>query len=298
MSGKLCKNSPVKTILVFSLSNVGDVVLTASIIDILLQDFPGAKVTAIVGPKAASLFAGHPRIDVNVFDKHASWPQQWRWLQGLRRQRFDVLLDLRQTALGLFVPARFCTPFIPQSCAEHLRFKHLRRLQTVYPQADFARRRAAIVPKPVAAAAHLSDYAVIAPGAADSVKRWHTKGFAAVADALMSQGQRIVFVGAKHDAGIIQEIEQYMTLRPVSLIGQTDLRELAFVLQKANWVMTHDSGTMHLSSYLDVPTVALWGPTPVDVARPWSSKSAVVYRGNQMSMIQVEDVLNGVREIR
>ena len=67
---KLYKNSSVKNILVITLSNIGDAVLTAPVVDILLRDFPSAQLSLVLGAKTASLFEGNPRISrLHVFDK-------------------------------------------------------------------------------------------------------------------------------------------------------------------------------------------------------------------------------------
>ena len=63
---------------------------------------------------------------------------------------------------------------------------------------------------------------------------------------------------------------------------------------------------MHLASYLNVPLVALWGPTNIDRYAPWVKKSIVVRRNekcvrcqdpksglvhNCMSFIEADDVI-------
>ena len=69
---KLDKSS-VKKILVISLSNIGDVILTFPVIDILKEELPAAQLSVVVGPKAVSLFDDNPYIkEVIIFDKHQS----------------------------------------------------------------------------------------------------------------------------------------------------------------------------------------------------------------------------------
>ena len=123
-------------------------------------------------------------------------------------------------------------------------------------------------------------FVVIAPGAADSAKRWHPKGFAAVADYL-SDDTKVVFVGDAKDAEIIDDIQGRMKTSSVSLAGKINLRQLAFVLKKCSWALTHDSGVMHLASYFNVPLVALWGPTSLEKYAPWGQESVVVRRNEK-----------------
>jgi len=298
MFGKLYKNSSVKGILVVSLSNIGDVVLTCTVIDILLRDFPSADVSVIVGPKAQTLFAGHPRIKTIIYDKQRSWWGQVRWFLSLRKNTFDVIVDMRQSGLALFLPCRWHTPLMPKPSDGHRGLKHFDRLKSIYPQIALPCERLAILPKPVEAMWRSPGYVVIAPGAADSAKRWHPAGFIALADVLGAQGHRIVFVGDGSDAATVETIRKGMKNPSISLAGKTDLRELAFVLQQAKFAITHDSGTMHLACYFDVPVVALWGPTDVNKYGPWSSKSAVVRGQGSVSSITAEDVLGGIAQVQ
>ncbi len=313
MFAKLYKNSSVKEILVFSLSNLGDVILTCPVIDVLLRDFPEARVSVIVAPKGDTLFISHPRITTIVYDKHAPFTAKRQWLAALRKTHFDVLIDLRQTALGLLVPCRWCTPFFPVPFDGHLELKHLARLKAVYPEASPVKERLAIIPKPTAAVDGLSGYVVLAPGAADSAKRWGPSGFVAVADFLAAQGRQVMFVGGPAEEELVKKIRAEMKHPSLSVVSKTDLRELAFVLTKARFAVTHDSGAMHLASYFGVPVVALFGPTDPYFSRPWSSGSKVVHPNTDcprcarpkdhgikhtcMGAITVEDVIDAVRDM-
>jgi heptosyltransferase III len=297
MFGRLSKNSPVKHILVVSLSNIGDVVLTCPVLDILLYDFPGAEVTLIVGPKAASLFAGHPRIRTIIYDKHSAWAAQALFFWGLLPGRYDVIVDLRNTALGFLLSSRWRTPLVARSFEGHMRTKHLRRLQAIYPDHSSPRVPAAIVPRAPTLSKDLGSYVVIAPGAADSAKRWTIEGFSAVADLLVQQGHAVVFVGSRDDVAIVDGIRQLMSRPSTALAGQLDLCELAYVLRQARFAITHDSGPMHLASYFNVPVIVLWGPTDRGKYAPWSAQSAVIFRGKQMSSISVKDVADAIAQM-
>ena len=105
MCTKLLKGSKPKRILVVSQTNIGDVILTCPVIDILRRDFPQAQMDVIVGPKAVSLFGDNPHLRIKVFDKQASLTQKIRWFLGLYQQHYDCVVDLRRTALAFFFNA-------------------------------------------------------------------------------------------------------------------------------------------------------------------------------------------------
>src|SRR3989338_1967758 len=131
MSGKPLEPSSVKNILVFSHSNIGDVVASCPVLDVLCRDFPSARVNVIVGPKAVTLLEGNGRLRVTVYDKHMPWPDQCRWFLALRRERFDLIVDLRHTILPFVLNARARTPLQLPS-PEHMSQKLLARFPPVH----------------------------------------------------------------------------------------------------------------------------------------------------------------------
>ncbi len=323
MFSRLLKKSRPKRILVVSQTNIGDVVLTCPVIDILRRDFPQAKMDVVTGPKAVSLFEDNPNFGVKVFNKQAPLREKFAWFLDLCRGRYDCVVDLRRTALALFLMPRYATPImtssIPGIDKVHKKQMHLNRLRQVYDFDAFSEKQYAVLTTKddeqffegaVAPALKGQSFIVIAPGAADSAKRWHPQGFAAVADHL-SAVQRIVFVGDAKDAQIIEDIQGRMKSPSLSLAGKINLRQLAFVLKKCAWALTHDSGVMHLACYFNVPVLVLWGPTNINIYAPWSQKSTVVRHNEQcvrcqnpeskalhncMSFIQVEDVINAAQK--
>ncbi|HUR33798.1 MAG TPA: lipopolysaccharide heptosyltransferase II [Vicinamibacterales bacterium] len=109
-----------------------------------------------------------------------------------------------------------------------------------------------------------SPLVALAPGAAfGGAKRWPAAHFAATADALARDGVRSVLVGAGADARAGAEVEVAVRsgLRPINLIGATDLPGLAAVLVQCRALVTNDSGAMHFAAALGVNVAAVFGPT-------------------------------------
>ena len=324
MCAKLSKKSSVKSILVVSMTNIGDVVLSGPVIDILRRDFPQAQIDVVVGKKVVSLFADNPHVGIKVYDKQAPLREKYAWFLDLYRARYDVVVDLRRTLLGWLLRPKYATPVLLKkndTAGVHKKDIHLNRLRQIYNFDTPVRKQFAIVTtqedeqffeSKLAPALQGQSFVVIAPGTADTAKRWHPEGFAAVADYL-SGSYKVVFVGDAQDGALIEDIQKMMTTTAVSLAGKMHLRQLAFILKKSSWVLCHDSGVMHLACYLDVPVLVLWGPTDVSKYAPWSGKTSVIVKRNEkcvrcgdpksdlahhcMSFIKVEDVLNAVGKI-
>ena len=298
---KLSRSSKIKRILVVSLSNIGDVVLTLPAVDILRAAFPAAEFHLIVGPKAKSLFDENPYITrVVVYDKKMSWRGNLDWLLDLRRMRFDLVVDLRNSMLPFLLNAGTVTfPACSQSKV-HMKEKHLARLACVFDDLKIPAERTAIAvsPRQRSCVDHLVrgwvDYAVVAPGAADARKRWSEQGFLQVVRHLRSRGQRIVLVGDQNDKVVGARIAANFSDGVLDLCGQTTLVELADVLARAALAITNDSGIMHLASYFNRPVIALFGRTDPFFYGPWSSRCVALRKGTTIDTITPEDVITEV----
>ena len=114
----------------------------------------------------------------------------------------------------------------------------------------------------------------IAPGAAyGSAKRWLPDRMGAVAARLARDGHAgVVVVGADEDRETVEIVTRTATAegarssRVLNLAGKTDLPVLAGVLSRCRAFVSNDSGAMHLAAAVDVPVVAIFGPT-----REWAT---------------------------
>jgi ADP-heptose:LPS heptosyltransferase len=288
---KLSKSLNVKKILVVSLTNIGDILAICPAMDILLNDFPQAKLSIVVGPKGRSLFEENPNIDrVYIYDKHAGIKEKLDWFFVLRKERFDVVVDFRNSLLPFLLDTRTRTPpelFMPKGI--HLIDKHLLRLKSVYSFQGKASVRKAIVILPKDRAhvdalmkGHLSSgekFVLIAPVAADSAKTWHPQGFAKICDGLIVQyGIKVVMVGGPEDESVMNDIQLQMKYPVLTLAGRTNLVQVAELVNRSLFSVVHDSGIMHLASYFDRQVLALFGPTDPRLSGPWSANSGYIWK--------------------
>lgn len=279
--------STIKKILVISLSNIGDIVLTLPVIDILRHDFSDAKVSVVIGAKGEPLLKGNPIFEnIYIYIKRQPLKDLFAWMGKLRRENFDLVVDLRNTAIPFFVAPRYRTSlFLKRDHSKHMRFQHLNRLRSVYPFEQVSPRRYSvfmslddkkymdqIIEREVGETGRL---VVFSPGAADQRKRWNQEGFATVADRLISDyGAKVVFVDSEKKN--VEYIMGKMKHPAVDLSGRANLTQVAYLLTRAQLILTNDSGLMHLSSYLDAPVVAVFGHTNPKEYGPWGSDSFFV----------------------
>lgn len=281
----------MRRILVISLSNIGDVLLTCPVIDVLLRDFPEAELSVVVGPKAKNLLLPNPRIkNLFVYQKNQAFFQLAKWVHELRRQKFDMVVDLRNTAIPFFLFSRVRTsPILRRFPKQHMLQQHLRRLASIYPYSGQAPRGLSlyIPPEDDQYVSRLleenscskTSFVVLAPGAASGHKRWSPQKFSRLADEIILRSQKpVVLVGDKDGQAITRAVRQEMSHPVIDLSGQTTLIQLVALLTRAALMVSNDSGPMHLGSYLQIPVVGIFGPTDPIQYGPWSSQSCLIER--------------------
>ncbi len=262
----------IKKILVISLSNIGDVVLTTPVIWALRERFPHAFLAVIAGPKAEPILKGSRTFDqLIVFDKHAPWNQTIKLVFELWKERFDLVIDLRDTAIGLLIWPRYRTPLrIEQKEWESMRERHLNRIRFLFPVPEGPNRfhffseeekQWAFEKAGLSLGKKNREFIVMAPGARSGVKRWTVSGFAETARHLWHSGRTVILVGDKSEYDAVKQVEEAVAKPVTSLIGALSLRELAGLISEAALVVANDSAAMHLANELECPAVSIFGPT-------------------------------------
>jgi len=321
----------VSKILFVTLSNIGDVILTMPALDVLRQEFPEAKITVMSGPRPKEVFEDDPAAGrVIVFDKHASLKDNIKLFNDLRKEKFDMVIDFRNSFLGAVLPARYkATPFcgIPKSIT-HMKQRNLYRVQQVIRGCSNLQTEAGKTSLWIGkqgreyAEAILRDNGitennlliVVAAGARSHIKRWGEDKFARLCEQLLEDKDiKIILVGDDGDKETAVYINNRCGDKVINLCGKTKIPQLAALLNKSKLLITNDSATMHIGSYLDIPTLAVFGPTNELRYGPWAKVSSVVKKDipcrpcekaqcrfghlDCMMLITAEDVLTQAKNI-
>jgi lipopolysaccharide heptosyltransferase II len=302
------------SLLVRATNWLGDAVMTTPALATLRSAHPRARIVLLARPAVAELFLHHPDVDeVLVYERpgrHAGIPGRLRIAVELRRRRFDAALLLQNAfdaALLAFlagIPERAgyatdgrrmllthpvrVTPDLLTGHEVAYYLALLERLGIPRPESP-ALRVAVTAGERDAMGIRLENlglrrgapFLAVNPGAAyGSSKRWVPDRFAAVADALSKEWNAgVVVLGSAAEASLAREIETAMTGPVVNLAGRTTVREMMALLSLSSFLVTNDSGPMHVAAALGVPLVAVFGPTDWRRTSPWSSRARIVRVG-------------------
>ncbi len=283
-------------ILLIKPSSLGDIVMALPALSALRRNWPEARISWLIRPEFAPLIKGHPHVnEIIPFDRKRlgrAWyhPSAFGTLVsligGLRRRRFDVVLDLQ----GLFRTASLAWlsgckqrfgPVWRQEFAHHFYTTALPvRAEWVHVVDYYMKLIEAmggtdlevefILPEKPAAAQTAADllsregvdrdrYAVLIPGSAQVSKCWPAERFAALADRLAADhGLAVIATGSRTEGAMIEQIRSHAKCRITSLAGRTSLPELVEVLRSAQIVVSNDTGPGHVAAALNRPLVMMF----------------------------------------
>lgn len=104
-------------------------------------------------------------------------------------------------------------------------------------------------------------YFIIIPGAADPGRRWPPEKFADAVNQLQQNHQvRCIICGSESDktaAKII--IEENKSDKLLDLTGKTTILQLVELIRKSEFVLSNDTGAVHIASYFGIKSVCILG---------------------------------------
>ncbi len=111
-------------------------------------------------------------------------------------------------------------------------------------------------------------------------KRWPLPYWATLIDKLIrEQDAQVILTGTFADLPLIESVLHQMQEQAINLAGKTSLPQLVALLQRANLVISGDSGPMHIAAAVGTPLIAIHGPTDPALSGPVSPTATVLRSG-------------------
>jgi len=298
------KIKTAKKILIVKPSSLGDVVHSLPFLNAVKERFPKAEIHWVIAKGLEGLLTGHPMIhkvwliNKDMWKKTTHIPHSFKELhtlfRKLRKEHFDIVVDLqgllRSGIITMMTGAPLRVGF--KEAREGSRFfythkieggKDIHAVDRYLKIAGFLGCMTTDVcfpfplsfnSSPVTHHSSLSgDYAVIVPGARWRTKRWPPEKFGELSSLLPL---KTVIVGGKGDTKIANEIVSHSNGKAISLTGKTDMKGLIEVMRGARFVVSNDSGPMHIAAALGIPVFAIFGPTDPVRTGPYGKGHTVI----------------------
>lgn len=291
------------------LSAIGDVCHTVPVLRALQDRYPEAAISWIIGRLEASLIGDIKGVQFISFNK-ANGLSTYRQLRRTlpAGDPFDVLLHmqvaLRASAASLMIPARrrigfdrprardfqwlFSKEQIPAAPRQHVMEGLLSF--AAYLDADISRPRWDIpVPDQDAAFAReqIPDSRptlVLSPCSSQRTRNfrdWQAERYAAVIDhAAENHGLATIITGgpSEREQSMAKAIAHHCRHQPGNLVGQTSLKQLFALIQRATAVICPDSGPAHMGTAAGTPVLGLYASSNPDRTGPYYSRQWCVNR--------------------
>ncbi|UCH81995.1 MAG: lipopolysaccharide heptosyltransferase I [Nitrospiraceae bacterium] len=289
-------------ILVIKPSSLGDVIHALPFLKAVKDTFPDADVDWLISTHLKGLIEDNPFINRIFTINKDSW-KRFKNLyqtvseilslrQRLKDEHYDLVVDLqglfRSGVIAQFAAASKTLGFA--DAREGSRFFYDEKISVegishaVDRCLEVARALGAKVKKaefPVTVndsamekvkqmIGNSDEYIVIAPSARWLSKRWPAHYFASLISKLHIQ---CITIGSKDDTGLVRQIVALSQGNAVNVCGKTDLKELVSLISGSRAIVCNDSGPMHIAAALNIPTIALFGPTVPEQTGPYGWQS-------------------------
>ncbi|MGH8670744.1 MAG: lipopolysaccharide heptosyltransferase II [Burkholderiales bacterium] len=107
-------------------------------------------------------------------------------------------------------------------------------------------------------------------------KRWPPGYFAQLARMLGQKGLQVWLLGSPKERELGEQVVRESGASCRNLCGHTALAEVVDVIASAAYVVTNDSGLMHIAAALDKPMLALYGSSSPIFTPPLSERAKVI----------------------
>ena len=290
--------STPRNILIVRLSAIGDVVMASPLIEAFKRTYPDAQVSWLVEAASKPILEANTDLDEVIVWPRSKWKQDlrnrsylkfirqfWSFVRDLRKKNFDMAIDAQGLLKsGIWVFLSGANVRIGIGSREGSRYLMTRivvrknaddRISSQYrllaenmglDLGDFkmkvtlglnAQKYAEEFSEKLA-----SSYAVFCPFTTRPQKHWIEERWHELANYIIERFElTVVLLGGPDDEEAGERIANPASSRILSMPGKTTIQEAAALIKGSSLLIGVDTGLTHMGFALNVPTLALFGPT-------------------------------------
>jgi len=297
--------APPTSICLLRLSALGDVTHVVPLVRTLQRAWPQVRLDWIIGKGEHRLLEGLPCIGFIEYDKRSGLRGMLALRQRMAGTRYDALLQMQVAAranlLSAFVPARSRIGydrsrskdlhglFVNQRIADRPGLHVLDAIGSFCEPLGLEQTQVEWdLPVPEAARDWARDQwpadgvptLMISPCSSHLLRNWRAERYAAVADHAASRGWRVVLCGGRSELErtTADAILANMSAPALDLVGKDTLKQLPALLERADLVITPDSGPMHIANAMGTKVLGLHAASNPARSGPYSDRRYCVDR--------------------
>lgn len=319
-------------ILVIRTDRIGEVLLSTPILTALKEKWPLAEITVMIKPEVKELLEGNPNVNEIIEYAHScrghlnvpySIATAIKIAMDLKKKQFDIAVVVnpkKEFHLAVFlagIPLRVGFNrkwgFLLTHKVNDLKFlaaKHeveynldLVRALGIEPKdkrpylkvTDNARHNSRErIRRQIPPGSDSCRLVAIHPCTSNPKKQWPKEYFARLGDLLMLEGYNVAMVSGAKEARLAEEVIALMKNKPIDLSGKLCLKELAALFEECKFLISGDSGPVHIASAVGTRVIALFGSTePGSRPKRWGpyGEGHIVIEKERLEDIKPEEVL-------
>lgn len=255
--------------LLLRFSSIGDIVLTTPVIRCIKTQYPDAEVHFATKKQFKVLVENNPYID-KYFLLEKSLNQ---FIKTLHSEDYDYVIDLHNNLRTSIIKLRLGKKSfsfnklnfkkwllvnlkIDQMPDVHIVDRYLETVKGLSIKNDLNGLDYFIPEKDKVQIDE--SYIAFAIGGQHFTKKLPTRRIIEVCQKING---KIMLLGGKEDSPAADEIEKVLGDKIINACGKYNLNQSASLVQQAEYVITHDTGLMHIAAALKKKVISIWGNT-------------------------------------
>lgn len=285
------------SVCILRLSALGDATHVLPLLNTLRTAWPETRITWILGKGEAKLMEGLKDVDLIVYDKKTGIGGMFELRKSLRGRHFDVLLQmqlaLRANFLSAFIPAKIRVGYDANRSKElHSLFINRRITPGSHHVLDVfgkfceplgLKQNDVLWPMPMTqearnwAAEQLpgdQKTLIISPCSSHELRNWSPEAYATIARHAHQKNWRVAICGGRSELerNTANAIILQANVPIIDLVGKDTLKQLLALLERANLVLSPDSGPLHMANAVGTKVIGLYACTDGERSGPYSDR--------------------------
>lgn len=256
--------------LILRFSSIGDIVLTTPVTRCIKKQYPNAEVHYATKQSFKVLVENNPYID----QYHLLGKSLNEFIATLKAENFDYIIDLHNNLRTSIIKFRLSSAKsfsfdklnfkkwllvnlkINQMPDVHIVDRYLKTTESLGVINDNQGLDYFIPAKDIV---QINEpYIAFAIGGQHATKKLPTTRIIEICQKLSG---KIMLLGGKEDATAAEEIEKAVGVNIINTCGKYNLNQSASLVQQSAYLITHDTGLMHIASALKKKVISIWGNT-------------------------------------
>ena len=294
-------------LLVLRFSSIGDIIQTTSVLNTIKKYFPDTEIEYLTLKKYESLLFDHPSIDfLHSIDSRAKIDSIRKLIS---RKPYDAIIDLHNSVRSKLIRKK--VPLLksfyvakPRKNRFLLFLNHKNKFPADFnqrkwlheplidllpPDHEFSETSLNVSEKEKNDGIQLLNknglnikkYFTLIPGSAWRQKQWSVEKYIELVN-ICEQKYKMtpVILGSEKDI-VCREIFKGLSKNAIDLSGKSNLRQSMSIISNSALSIGSDTGFIYASDALDIPTIAILGPTSFETgAGVYSEKSLNIFNND------------------